>query len=163
MTMRTNLRFIAILILASGTARADTAPGPVPGPAPKTTPAVDPPADPTGRAHTLVVHLPPITAAPGEPIELEAMLDSPFAETLDVRWRAVGETKWNDVAFERSSTGGWFATLPGTRAQGVEYYIRGRRPAGEVTHFASETSPHVVRVDPTLVDRLEKLDHDRHG
>jgi hypothetical protein len=154
---------ITFLVLLSASAAADTAPGPVPGPPPPSAPTNTPPPAPTANVRALVVHLPPITAAPGEPIELEAMLDAPFAEALDVRWRAIGEAAWHDVTFERSSTGGWFASLPGTRGPGVEYYIRGRDAAGtEVSHFASAAHPHVVRVDPTLYDRLEKVDRERH-
>jgi hypothetical protein len=112
--------------------------------------------------HTLVVHVPPISATPGDPIELEAMLDAPYAEQIAVRYREIGTTEWHDAAFERSSAGGWYATLPGTRATGVEYYIHGRDLAGgEVDHFASADAPHLVRVDATLADRLEQLDHDR--
>lgn len=114
-------------------------------------------------ARSLVVHVPPLTALPGAPIELSAMIDAPFAEALDVQWRAVGEASWREVPFERSSAGGWYASIPGSKTP-VEYFIRGRDPAGvEVAHFASASSPHVVRVDPTLVDRLETLDRERLG
>jgi hypothetical protein len=66
------------------------------------------------------------------------------------------------VPFERSSAGGWFASLPAAVSPGVEYYIRGAdRQGGETAHFASAQSPHVVRVDPSLVDRLESLDRER--
>jgi hypothetical protein len=113
-------------------------------------------------AHAVVVHIAPITTEPGTPIELEAMIDAPFAEQLSVRWRAVGEAKWEDTKFERSSAGGWFASLPSADARGVEYYIRGADSAGtEIEHFASLASPHIVRVDPSLFDRLEALDVDR--
>jgi len=146
----------------AGSARAQTpqpsGPGPVShGPAAPTVAAAPKP----GRA--LVVHVPPIVAARGQPIELEAMLDAPFAEEkLGVRWRSAGETEWHDVAFVRSSAGGWFASLPGTNGPGVEYYISGRDASGaEVLHFASPDAPHLVRVDPTIVDRLETLDRDR--
>lgn len=109
-----------------------------------------------------VVHVPPIATVPGAPIELEAMIDAPFAEKLSVRWRALGDGTWQDATFSRSSAGGWFASLPAADVRGVEYYIRGIDGAGsEVAHFASETAPHVVRVDPTLVDRLEELDLQR--
>ncbi len=83
------------------------------------------------------------------------MIDAPFAETLTARWRAIGETDWHDVPFERSSAGGWFASLPPAAAPGLEYYIRGIDANGaEVAHFASAAAPHVVRVDPSLFDRL---------
>ena len=89
----------------------------------------------------------------GEPIELEAMIDAPFAETLSVRWRPIGG---RDVARRRRSSAR--ARAAGSRAcpppssPGVEYYIRGNDAAGaEIDHFASAAAPHVVRVDPALV------------
>src|SRR5262249_883272 len=86
----------------------------------------------------------------------------PFAETLSVRWRKLGATAWQDMPFERSSTNLWFATLPPEQPPGVEYYIRGTDASGvEVQHFASASSPHLVRVDPSLYDRLEELDRRR--
>jgi len=110
-------------------------------------------------AHAVVVHIPPIATEPGRAIELEAMIDTPFVEKLAVRWRPHGETAWSDVAFERSSAGGWFASLPAADVRGVEYFIVGTDAAGkETAHFASAAAPHVVRVDPSLMDRLEDLD-----
>jgi hypothetical protein len=109
--------------------------------------------------HALVVHVPPTAVAAGAPVEIEAQIDAPFAETLTVRWRALTGGSWQDVAFERSSAGGWYATLPPALSPGFEYYIRGRDSAGaETLHFASEQDPHVVRVDPSLDDRLEDVD-----
>lgn len=117
---------------------------------------------PVAPPHAVVVHVAPITTEPGQPIELEAMIDAPFSEKLSVRWRPHGEVAWQDVAFERSSAGGWFAALPAADVRGVEYYIRGQDGAGgEVDHFASAASPHIVRVDPSLFDRLENLDVER--
>ncbi|MCX5743232.1 MAG: hypothetical protein NT062_12130 [Proteobacteria bacterium] len=81
-----------------------------------------------------------------------------------MRWRAIGAPTWTDVAFQRSSTGSWFARIPAAHAPGVEYYIRGvDRSGAEVAHFASALAPHVVRVDPELADRLETLDLARLG
>lgn len=119
----------------------------------------------TDAPRSIVVHVAPTTAAIGEPITLEARIDAPFAEQLSVRWRRIGDKLWQDVPFERSSAGGWFAMLPPEQPPGVEYYIRGTDASGlEVQHFASETSPHLVRVDPSLYDRLEELDLRRlHG
>lgn len=111
---------------------------------------------------SLVVHRAPIAAAPDSPVELEAMIDAPFAEALVVSWRLVGATAWTDVPFERSSAGGWFATLPPPRPPGLEYFIHGKDTnGGEVAHFASAQHPHVVRVDPEEVDRLEDIDLQR--
>ncbi len=167
--------FVIAVSLVGSTARAEEQPVPPPGPglAPPPTPAPGPssgrgPApvvlgtapNPSGT-RSLVVHVPPLAAEPGAEIELTAMIDAPFAEALDVQWRAVGDTRWREVAFERSSAGGWFASIPGSRVP-VEYFIRGRDTTGaEIAHFASAAAPHVVRVDPTLVDRLEVLDRER--
>jgi hypothetical protein len=119
-------------------------------------------ADVSAVPHALVVHVPPTSSEVGAPIELEAMIDAPFAEQLSVRWRQIGDASWHDVRFERSSAGGWYATLPPAQSPGVEYYIRGTDSTGaEVDHFASQTAPHVVHVDPTLYDRLEVLDRAR--
>lgn len=122
-------------------------------------------AEPTAQvARAVVVHVAPIATEPGSPIEIEAMIDAPYAEALSVRWRALGDAPWQDVAFERSSAGGWYASLPTPDVRGVEYYIRGKDAAGvEVDHFASASAPHVVRVDPSLFDRLEALDRTRIG
>ncbi len=112
--------------------------------------------------HALVVHVAPSESEIGAPIQLEAQIDAPYAEALSVRWRAVGQPAWHDARFERSSAGGWFAILPPAAPPGVEYYIRGTDGAGaEVDHFASASDPHVIHVEPTLVDRLEDLDRRR--
>jgi hypothetical protein len=146
---------LAGLAFAVDTAFADDLAPPSPAPVvPGSAPA------PSG-ARALVVHVPPLASMPNTPIELSAMIDAPFAETLDVQWRAVGEASWHELPFERSSAGGWYASIPGSRAP-VEYFIRGRDAAGiEVSHFASAAAPHVVRVDPTAIDRLESLDRTR--
>jgi hypothetical protein len=129
--------------------------------------AGDPPAvaaveQPAHAARSVIVHVAPISTEPGKPIELEAMIDAPYAESLSVRWRPMGDVAWQDVPFERSSTGGWYASLPTPDVRGVEYFIRGRDAGGaEIEHFASASAPHVVRVDPTLFDRLEELDLER--
>ena len=123
--------------------------------------AAPPPATAPAKPRALVVHVAPISAEAGQPIELEAMIDSPFAEQLDVRWRPIGDSTWRDVRFERSSAGGWFASLPAAASPGIEYYIRGVDQTGtETAHFASQAAPHVVRVDPSLLDRLGSLDRE---
>jgi hypothetical protein len=145
----TKLTALAISLVAAGVAHADD----------KQVAVIE---APVGAPRAVVVHVAPIATEPGKPIELEAMIDAPFSEQLSVRWRAAGETAWQDVVFERSSAGGWFASLPASDVRGVEYYIRGKDSAGvEIDHFASAASPHIVRVDPTLFDRLEALDIDR--
>jgi hypothetical protein len=131
---------IAIVLLLSAAARADDGPPP----------------------HALVVHVAPTASPVGAPIELEATIDAPFAETLAVKWRAVGEPTWHDTGFERSSTGAWYASLPPAAVPGVEYFIVGTDRAGvQVPHFASAEAPHLVRVEPSLIDRLEMLDRQR--
>lgn len=124
--------------------------------------AEEPPKAAPVAARSLVIHVAPISSPVGQPVELQAMLDAPYAETLSARWRALGETTWHDVPFERSSAGGWFASLPAPPSPGLEYYIRGVDVNGaEVAHFASAAAPHMVRVDPALYDRLEELDRRR--
>jgi hypothetical protein len=121
---------------------------------------------PKSPPHALVVHVAPTSSPAGAPIVLEAMIDAPYAEALSVRWREVGPVNpvWHEAGFERSSAGGWFATLPPATTPGVEYYIRGKDTSGaEIDHFASEQAPHVVHVDPSVVDRLETLDRARLG
>ena len=122
------------------------------------------PAAPAAPVRSLVVHVPPGSSTAGHPIELQAYLDAPLAETLVVRWRPLGEAAWHEAAFERSSAGGWFARLPPAATPGIEYYVAGRGADGaEHAHFASATAPHVVRVDPTVSDRLVELDRRRLG
>ena len=141
------------LALLGGVARAAPA-----------TPPPDPAAPAPPEARSLVIHVAPASTPSGAPVELEAMIDAPFAETLTARWRAIGSVEWQDATFERSSAGGWFASLPPAHAPGLEYYIRGQdRSGAEVAHFASAQTPHVVRVDPTLYERLEELDRARLG
>lgn len=141
-TMKLTAIHTLLLVLLTATAGADTG---------------------SGAARALVIHAPPLSAPVGEPVELEAMLDAPFAETLTARWRPIGDPAWHDVPFERSSAGGWYATLPPVAPPGLEYYIRGVDSTGAVvSHFASEAAPHRVRVDPELFDRLEELDIRRH-
>jgi len=152
--MKTHVTALSLLLALATSARAEEGASP----APPALPAPPPPV------RALVVHVAPASAPAGRPVELEAEIDAPFAEQLTVRWRAIGDSQWQDAAFERSSAGGWFATLPAARMPGLEYYIRGQDAAGvEVAHFASAARPHVVRVDPTLIDRLEELDRERLG
>jgi len=156
----TNLRLIPIVVL-TGLGVANAQPG---APTPVAPPPTEPPptAPATTAPRSLVIHVAPASVAADRPVELEAMIDAPFAEALTARWRAIGDATWQDVTFERSSAGGWFASLPPARPPGLEYYIRGTDTGGaEVTHFASAEEPHVVRVDATLYDRLEEIDRER--
>ncbi|HEX5063860.1 MAG TPA: hypothetical protein VFV99_30985 [Kofleriaceae bacterium] len=155
-------KLLLLTLLTSSIAYADDPAPPAAktvAPAPPAAKAVEPAAP---AAKSVVVHVAPTSTVAGKPIELEAMIDAPFAEQLSVRWRTIGASEWHDVPFERSSAGGWFASLPAAASPGVEYYIRGAdQTGGETDHFASAASPHVVRVDPTLSDRLESLDRER--
>lgn len=165
--MTRNTSILIVVMLARTAAAQAPAPTPAPTPAPAPAPAATPaatPADASPRA--LVIHVPPLVVDAAQPIELVAQIDAPFAEALTARWRTIDNAgaAWQDVVFERSSAGGWFAALPAALPPGVAYYIRGRDAAGvEVDHFASEQAPHVVRVVPSLVDRLEVLDRQRTG
>lgn len=139
---------LLLLVALSSLAHADEA-----------QPSADAPKPPS---RSVVVHVPPIASEAGTPVEIEAMIDAPFAEQLSVRWRAIGTTEWQDMPLRRSSAGGWFASLPAATSPGIEYYIRGTDETGaEVTHFASASAPHAVRVDPAVFDRLEALDRER--
>ncbi|MBA3451486.1 MAG: hypothetical protein H0T42_00150, partial [Deltaproteobacteria bacterium] len=151
--LHTTFVTVAALVAAMGIAHAQ--------PGAPTAPAAAPMA-PAAAPRSLVIHVAPLSTPVDQPVELEAMIDAPFAEALTARWRAIGKADWQDVTFERSSAGGWFASLPAARPPGLEYYIRGKDTNGtEVMHFASAEQPHVVRVDPTLYDRLEEIDRER--
>jgi len=144
---------VLVVALLASPAFADDPPAP---------PAKTAPPKAAGAPHAIVVHVAPLVSENQRPIELVAQIDQPFAEALSARWRRIGETAWSDVTFDRSSAGGWYAELPASGPPGIEYYIRGKDTAGiEVAHFASEQAPHIVRVVPSLYDRLEVLDRER--
>ena len=104
----TNLhKTFAVSIVALGATLGVVHAQPAPAPAPAPVVAAATPAAP----RSLVIHIAPASTPANQPVELEAMIDAPFSEKLSVRWRALGETKWTDVLFERSSAGGWFASL----------------------------------------------------
>lgn len=154
--MKIKHTFVAALIIYS-VAPVRAQPGAAPTP-PKEVAAAEP------APRSLVVHVAPVSTPPGREVELEAMIDAPFAEALVASWRPIGAQDWVDVMFERSSAGGWFATLPAPRPPGLEYFIRGKDTNGvDIAHFASADHPHVVRVDPVEIDRLEEIDLDRLG
>ncbi len=143
------------LVLAPAIARAEPA---APGDAQ--------PAAPQTRAS--VLHVPPGQAADAEPLRLVAVIDAAVAEPVIVaRYRRLGSAGgFREVPFERSSAGGYFATVPAEAVTrpGVEYYITGRDAGGaEVVHFASEREPHAVLVDAPRIDRLARSDQERMG
>lgn len=152
-TINHTLASVAVCAALASVARAQPGAAAPPAAAPTTAGAVE------AAPRSLVVHVAPTFAAPDKPVELEAMIDAPFAEALVVSWRPIGGGAWTDVAFERSSAGGWFAALPAPNPPGLEYFIHGRDAQGvEVAHFASAAQPHAVRVDPEEIDRLEDID-----
>jgi hypothetical protein len=162
MTMNTKVIVSVVLALAAPAAAQVVDPyaagsrvaTPVPAPV-----AVD------GPARATVLHVPVAEAMPGEAVQIVAVIDGAWAEpTLLARYRS-GNGAWRDAAFEQSSAGGWFATIPADAITppGAEYYIVGATAAGEVAHFASAAAPQPIRIEPTLVDRLEQLDDVRLG
>jgi hypothetical protein len=175
MTMRTTTTLTCIAIAATGALAAaaaaqpvdpygnpgTTAPGVVPtAPGAPTTP---PPRADAGPARATVLHVPVADAAPGQDVQITAVIDGAWAEpTLLARYRTTGGA-WRDAPFEQSSAGGWFATIPGDAVEppGAEYYIVGATADGEVAHFASADAPQPIRIEPTLMDRLEQLDDQR--
>jgi hypothetical protein len=117
----------------------------------------------SAEVHATVLHVPVAEAEPNTPVEIIAAIDGAWAEpVLLARYRASGG-EWREAPFEQSSAGGWFATIPAEAIAppGAEYYIIGRSGAGEVVHFASEAAPQPIRIEPTLVDRLEVMDDER--
>ncbi len=138
------------------------APGSKPGVA---VPPPSPAAEVAGPARATVLHVPVAEAVPGEPVQIVAVIDGAWAEpTLLARYRSGGGA-WHEARFEQSSAGGWFATIPAEAiaSPGAEYYIVGAGAGGEVVHFASASAPQPILIEPTLVDRLERLDDVRLG
>lgn len=120
---------------------------------PTTTPAAAP-AEVTTPTRSTVIHVPPSEAHHDQDLKISAVVDAAWTETsLVVKYRPAGSAqKYAESPFERSSAGGYFATLPASvlKRPGVEYYIVGLLPSGEeVLHFASPDSPHLVAVHTT--------------
>jgi|JI10StandDraft_1071094.scaffolds.fasta_scaffold15735_2 hypothetical protein len=161
LALASTLVFAVLPIIGAPVADAQPAAPSAAAPTPVAAPAVVTP--PPARA--TVLHVPRATAIAGAPLELVAAVDAAWAEPLLVaRYRAVGATGWQEVAFRHSSTGGWFATVPASAINppGAEYYIVGRGPAGEQPHFASDAAPHLVRIEPTEDERLADADRVRN-
>jgi hypothetical protein len=125
------------------------------------------PARPPGPRAS-VLHVPPGEAPADEPLRLVAVIDAAVTEPIIVaRYRPLGSSAaYHEIPFERSSAGGYFATVPAEdmHRPGVEYYIAGRDESGaELRHFASGESPHAVRVEPPALERLATADEERIG
>ncbi|MCE9577608.1 MAG: hypothetical protein K8W52_30945 [Deltaproteobacteria bacterium] len=152
--------------------------------APATAAAPSPPDAPPAR----ILHVPPGESPANAAIRLVAVIDASATEpVLVVRWRphptrGAAPGPWQEVPFERSSAGGFYATLPASAARppGVDYYIVGVAPGSALTapgrptadtiapaagaaspgaamraHFASAAAPQTIAVVPTEIDRLE--------
>ena len=153
--MRAPLLTSSLLVIAAvvrvGAATAQVDPAPAPAIAA------------LAAARATVLHVPVAAAVSSKPVSLVAVVDGAWAEpVLLARYRTVGGP-WREAAFERSSAGGWYATIPGDAVQppGAEYYIVGLVATGEVGHFASALRPQPIRVEPTVYDRLAHLDRER--
>jgi hypothetical protein len=114
-------------------------------------------------------HVPPGEATEGVPLRLVASVDDAWTESaLELRWRPLGSgAPFAALAFERSSAGGWFATIPGAAMvpPGIEYWIAGEAASGsgEVAHFASAAVPHAVRVELAPAQRWAEVERARVG
>lgn len=103
---------------------------------------------------SMVLHVPPSEAPNDQALKITAVVDAAWVETsLVVKYRpARSNQTYAESPFERSSAGGYFATVPDSamRRPGVEYYIVGQLPNGEETlHFASPDAPQLVAVHTT--------------
>jgi hypothetical protein len=171
---------------AAPTRPAPAAPAPAPA-APAPAPAAPDPVP------ARILHVPPGQAPAGAPIRLVAVIDASAREpVLVARWRpepapGARPAPWIDAPFERSSAGGFYATIPADAVvpPGIDYYIVGVAPseagapapppaitddtivaAGGTAapggalraHFASAEAPHTIAIVPDEVDRLEAHD-----
>ena len=112
------------------------------------------------KPQALVRHRPPLEATAGDELRIVAVIDNDWAEGgIVVRYRKLGGTDFSDAPFERSSAGGYYATIPGDAVvrPGLEYFISGQE--GSANHFASAGDPHIVRVrrDPDSAWREAEL------
>lgn len=173
-------RFIAGALLPAGCVLASLL-GPMPAQAQeRDDPAVQPPGSetavsgpdaddrkPAATLHSTVLHLPPSEARGGVDLRLTAVVDAAWTEAaLMVRYRPMGTGAFAESPFERSSAGGYFATIPGRAVSrpGIEYYIAGQLPDGtETLHFASARLPHQVIVTPSQAVRWAEKERARLG
>ncbi len=116
--------------------------------------------------HATVLHVPYSDATSEQPLTLIAVVDDAWTETgLVVRYRQLRSPGgFREVPFERSSAGGYFATIPASDMwrPGIVYYIAGRAQDGtERLHFASPESPQVVRVQQSPDERWKDAERAR--
>ena len=152
------------LALASSPARADADEPDAPGE--PDAPAAPPDSSPTLQAHVTVRHVPPAEAIEGRALRLVAVVDQAWgANGVLVRYRAARQGgEFHEVAFERSSGGGYYATIPAAdvRRPGVEYTIVAQHRDGSVVaHFATAEWPHEVRVEPDAGARWIEVERRR--
>jgi len=118
-----------------------------------------------GRA--TVRHVPPAETDGDAPLRLVAEVIDAWTEArLVARYRSAGGqvAAFAEIPFERSSAGGYYATIPAAdvRRPGVEYFIVGVLADGsEVPHFGTAQSPHAVRVEPPTELRWIEAERDR--
>lgn len=109
-----------------------------------------------------LTHVPPSEAAGGEPLRLVAVITDGWVEDgLVAHYRHPGASEYRAAPFQRSTAGGYHATIPAdaVRRPGVEYYVAGAR--GDRAHFASAAAPHLVRVEPDPGDRWIEVERRR--
>lgn len=124
------------------------------------------PATGTAPLRSHVLHVPPSEARGARELRLVAVVDAAWTEAaLVVRYRLAGSAgAFAESPFERSSAGGYYASIPADAVQqpGIEYFIVGRMPDGsEAVHFASDLRPYRVTVSPTQEERWAEKERRR--
>lgn len=164
---RPALLLAALLCLAPAAAAAQPQDAPAPAAEQPDVPQ-DAPQQPASSlpARSTVLHVPPSQAAAGQDLRIVAAVDAAWTEaSLLLRYRPAGsDAAYAESPFERSSAGGYHATVPAAavRRPGIEYYIAGTLPEGDETvHFASQHAPHRVIVDWTPEERWTQLERQR--
>jgi hypothetical protein len=102
-----------------------------------------------------VRHLPPAETPPARTLALEATVDRAWEATIELSYRAAGDSAWTHATFARRTPTQYVAEIPAAVVQppGVEYFIAtaaattGADAAGNVL-FASPEAPHRVAVFP---------------
>lgn len=118
--------------------------------------------EPPDRA--VIRHVPPVEARADHDLRILAVIDNAWVEDgLLAHYRITGQGDFAALDFERSSAGGYFASIPGRDIgrQGIEYYISGRKSGA--LHFASAENPQQVRVEPDASERWIEVERTRLG